>query len=110
MNNSDIEKFWDKYIEKTKSYRVPTNHIRWYVIRCEKYIKTFPEKRLTTHSAEDLENYLTGLCRNVSLNSWQFRQAVDALSILFVDIVRTPWALSFSWIGLWLKRGKIKLN
>lgn len=97
MNKVSVERFWDNFIDKTNSYGVPPNQTRWYVIRCEEYIKAFPDKRLATHSEEDLENYLAVLCRNVSLTSWQFRQAVDALRILFVDIVRTPWALSFSW-------------
>jgi len=35
--------------------------------------------------------------RNPNLESWQFKQLVQALEILFVEIVNAPWAKEYPW-------------
>jgi integron integrase len=97
METDSIERFWDNYINKTKTYKVPDKSIRWYVRRAEEYIKANSSLRLAQHSATDVEKYLQNLGRNGRVSDWQFRQAVEALRILFVDMVRSPWADSFQW-------------
>lgn len=102
MESDSIERFWDKYINKTKSYNVPPNSKRWYVKRAEEYIKANSELRLTKHSPSHVENYLQDLGRNQRISDWQFRQAVEALRILFVDMVKPAWAESFGW-DFWME-------
>ncbi|NOX42465.1 MAG: integron integrase, partial [Gammaproteobacteria bacterium] len=91
------DQFWEKYIEKTKLYKIAPGSIRWYVKRAEDYIKAHPDLPLAQHSDENVKKYLNGLGRNSRLSDWQFKQAVDALRILFVDLIRSQWAAKFSW-------------
>ena len=102
MELDSIERFWDKYIDKIKRYEVSTKCVRWYVKRAEEYIKAHSELRLAQHSASHVESYLQDLGRDCRLTDWQFKQTVDALRILFVDMVGLPWAERFQW-DFWME-------
>lgn len=102
MESDSIERFWDKFIAKTTSYNVPSKSTRWYVKRVEEYIKAHSELRLAQHSPTHVETFLQDLGRNQQLSDWQFKQAVEALRILFVDMVKPAWAESFRW-DFWLE-------
>ncbi len=99
MTKDKIARFWDKYIEKTVSYGIKPDVCRWYVKRCESYIKAHEPLRLAEHSPEVIHRYLEDLGRNIRLEDWQQIQVVDALRIMFVDVVKTDWANQFSWDG-----------
>jgi integron integrase len=101
MQRESIEGFWEIYIAKTKSYNVPHKVVRWYVKRVEEYIKANPSSRLSQHTRDTMENYLQEAGRNHRLADWQFKQIVEALKILFTDIVRSDWAKDFPW-GYWM--------
>ncbi len=90
---------WDKYIAKAVGYGVPERARRWYVRHVEGFIKAHSERRLATLSADDVVKYLKEKDRSRNLVGWQFRQIVDALRILFVDLVRPDWAQGFDWAG-----------
>jgi len=93
----DTEKFWDIYIEKLRMNSVPIKSIRWYVRRAEDYINAHSDIRLVSHNEGTVTEYLESLGQNYRLTDWQFKQAVDSIRILFVDMVKAPWADSFSW-------------
>jgi len=97
MKDEQISRFWDKYIEKTKSYGVQDKVIRWYVLRVEDYIKRHADTRLALHSDNVLEHYLNDLGASGKLADWQMIQAIKAMQILFVEIVKTEWAPTFPW-------------
>ena len=99
MNKENITRFWDKYIDKTIFYGVKHEVSRWYVKHCEYYIKRHEPLRLAEHSPEVIHRYLQDLGRNIRLEAWQKIQVVEALRIMFVDIVKTDWASQFSWDG-----------
>lgn len=92
-----ITRFWDKYIEKTKAYGVKVEVARWYVRHAEQYIDAHKDIRLSTHTESDLDLYLDEIGRNTRLKDWQFRQVIDALKILFLDMVKADWAVTFPW-------------
>ena len=92
-----IARFWDKYINKTVSYGVPEGARRWYVRRVELFIQAFPDTRLQSISAKDVADYLDVIGRKPDYQDWQFRQVVDALRILFVDLVKPSWSVNFDW-------------
>jgi integron integrase len=96
-----VSRFWDDYIEKTRVYGLKPSTVRWHVKHAEAYIKDHPDRRLTTHTAADVERYLGTKGRNRRLADWQFGQLVRALQILFVEMVKAPWANEFPWQG-WL--------
>ena len=97
METGAVERFWENYINKAKSYRVPEKSIRWYVKRVEEFIQAHPSLQLSQHTEKSLETYFNQLSRNIKLADWQFKQAVEALQILFVELIRTDWAQKFPW-------------
>lgn len=97
MEDQSVTRFWDNFIEKLRAYQVKPDVARWYVRHAELYIKAYPERRLAIHSPQNVEQYLKDKGRNIHLKSWQFQQLVTALKVLFVDVVKTPWAATFPW-------------
>ena len=97
MDNHSISQFWDKYIAISKLYKVRDSALRWYVRYAESYIKAHEGLPLNEHGAKQLENYLRDKGRNPNLESWQFKQMLQALEILFVEMVKAPWAKSYPW-------------
>ena len=49
-----VERFWDRYLELLSKQGIKKSAQRWYVLRAEHYIKTFPDKKLARHTAEDI--------------------------------------------------------
>lgn len=91
-----VSRFWEKYIEKTKRYRIKPDVVRWYVKHAELYIKSH-ESRLNSHTVLDVDKYINEKGRNIRIKDWQFCQIVDALKILFVDVVALPWSTDYPW-------------
>lgn len=97
MEDKTVSRFWDNYITKTKSYRIKPDNARYYVRHVEAYIKAYPNKRLALHTTTDVEHYLKTKGRSILLEDWQFQQVITSLKILFLDIIRAPWADTFPW-------------
>ncbi|MCF6260715.1 MAG: hypothetical protein L3J98_11250 [Gammaproteobacteria bacterium] len=97
MQGDNVSRFWDKYIIELTSCNVPEKARRWYVKRVEDYINAHPGIPLKQHTKENLTKYLDDLGRNKYLEDWQFKQAVDALRILFIAMIHLPWANLFPW-------------
>ena len=96
-NSTSISRFWERFTEKSKTYGIKPSAIRWHVKHAEAYIQAHPGRRLAMHGPGDLTTYLEGKSRDGRLSDWQFAQLVRALQILFVDMVKTPWATMFPW-------------
>lgn len=94
-----VARFWEKYTDKTIAYGVKRDNVRWYVRHVEFYIKAH-NAPLKTHKPENLDEYFQAKGRNIWLKDWQFCQMVDALRILFVDLLALPWAPGFHWDDL----------
>lgn len=97
MQAESVTRFWDNFISKTKSYGVKPTAVRWYVRHAEEYIKTHPEHRLSDHTGREIEQYLRNKGRKPHLQDWQYRQLVQSLKILFMELVKAPWAADFAW-------------
>ena len=95
--DDQISRFWDKYVEKTKVYGVKASSLKWYVRYVEQYIAANKTKRLALHEADDIRSFLADIGRSGHLKDWQFQQLINALKILFVDIVKSDWTAGFSW-------------
>ena len=92
-----ISRFWDKYINKTISCKVPDAARVYYVKHVESFIKAHPGRRLAELEGTDLEKYLNVIGRKPDYPDWRFRQVVDALRILYIEIIRPGWAPEFNW-------------
>jgi integron integrase len=97
MKNPNQSQFWDKYIYKTKLYNIKPAVARWYVRHAENYIKAQENPCLFEHTDIQIESYLSDKGRNSGLEDWQYIQMIVALKILFVELVKTPWARDFAW-------------
>ncbi|MDP6629525.1 MAG: integron integrase [Kiritimatiellia bacterium] len=71
--------------------------VAWARKRVVYFIESTKRVRLGHKTAEDIKGYLSKQVAAGRLEDWQFSQFVDALRILFVTVVKTPWAKDFPW-------------
>ena len=95
--DDSVSRFWDKYISKTKVYKVPERARQWYVRRVEAFINAHAGRKLAALSGDDVRDYLDVIGRNERIEDWQFKQSIEALRILFVELVRPAWVNGFDW-------------
>jgi len=88
--DTKVSRLWDKYIIKSKNYNIPDHLIRWYVRHTELYIKAHTA-RLIDHNETTVDEYLQAKGRNIYLKNYQYLQMIDALKILFVDVIESGW-------------------
>ena len=96
-----MERFWDHFIEKVRERGIKEHVYRWYVKRAEQYVSAYQGQPLVQHTAQQVEQYFRELDRKEQLQGWQFRQVIETIQILFVELVRTAWAVDFDW-DYWL--------
>lgn len=97
MIDSSVSRFWDKFISKTKKYKLKAGVERWYVRHAESYIRFHKDLKLNLHKAEHVEAFLTEKSRQKYLKDWQFVQTVNSIKLLFTDMLQPSWAIDFSW-------------
>ena len=92
-----ISRFWHNYLSVLEKSGVPRVARPWYRKHVEAYVAAHSATRLTQHSSAHVDDYLAAKGRNPKLREWQFRQMVDALRLLFCELVRPAWASSYDW-------------
>ena len=97
MTDSTVSRFWDNYISKTSTYNIKPETARWYVRHVERYIQANANIKLAKHHPHHLETYFNRKAKQGHTKDWQYSQIVQALQILFVDIIKIDWASSFPW-------------
>lgn len=97
MDSTSISRFWDNYISKTISYGVAPKARRWYVRCAEAYINAHSGIKLSRHTSKMVNEYFESLARKSGLIDWQFIQTVNAVQILFTELVKTSWSAEFPW-------------
>ena len=97
MDSTKTDSFWDIYIEKSQGYKLPDRSVRWYVRHVEDYLQSLEDKKLPQHLPSDVDRYLSAKGRKPLITDWQFEQIVDALRVLYQDVIQTSWAASFNW-------------
>ncbi len=95
--DDSVSRFWDKYIIKTVDCNVSEGARRWYVKHVETFIAAHPGHRLSVLGAGDIAKYLEVIGRNPEIDDWRFCQVIDALRILYVEIIKPDWAAGFDW-------------
>jgi hypothetical protein len=89
--------FWNRYREVLIRNTLKPDVHRWYVAHVEKYIHACGGTKISQQDALFVENYFTSLGRNTQINDWQFKQHVNAIKFLYVDLLSTSWASNFEW-------------
>jgi integron integrase len=96
---------WDRYLDLLARRGVPEKFRRWYVRRVEDFLKAVRPGSLARLSAEQVTSYLQNASGRPGLADWQFRQVVDALQLLLVDLAQVPAAKSVEW-AYWKEGGR----
>ena len=94
---------WDRYLEVLIRRGVPETMRPWYVRRVEGFLKARRPVSLSQVTAEEIAGYLQEVSAQAQLADWQFRQLVDALQLLFVDLAQCPAGKAIDWD--WWKAG-----
>lgn len=95
--DESVARFWDLFIEKSKTYGIRPAAVKWHVRYAEQYIKAHPDERLATHTPAHVDNFLRLLVERSRLKDWQCRQAIVAIQLLFVELVKAEWASAYPW-------------
>jgi integron integrase len=93
----DAEAFWRIYEEALSRDGVEEQAIKWHRRRAEYFVESTRRVRLRDKTAEDIKGYLCKQVASGRLDDWQYGQLVDALRVLFVKVVKLPWAETFPW-------------
>lgn len=101
-----VTRFWQRYLQLLEKYRIPERARPWYRQRVQAYLKSKQGRRLREQGPEDVACWLEDLGRNPQVTDWQFRQAVDALHLLFAKMLTAPWANQVDWDG-WVNAAKV---
>ena len=105
MDTDRERRFWRKYFEKLKTYGFPPTAFSWYRRAVERYVVSHEGKRVATHCPEMVQDYLEKLGSQTRVREFSFVQTVQALQVLFEDMVQAPWAGSFPW-SEWIERAR----
>ena len=94
-------RFFDHYLRCLDQASVPERQRRWYVRHVENFIKAQNGRKIKHLAASDLQLYLETLGRDPRLQGWQFTQCVQALRILYCDLLGSPAGAKVDW-AYWL--------
>ena len=97
LDEYQTNRFWNRYITALYNKPVRKGTERWHVIHVEQYVKSIPDRKVLQHTASDVFQYFTEKGRNSRLKGWQFYQQVEALQILFSDVLNISWSDEFDW-------------
>ncbi|MEZ5541073.1 MAG: integron integrase [Pseudomonadota bacterium] len=90
-------RFFDNYLECLRKASIPERQRRWYVKRIEAFIKAQNGRRIKSLSGQEIATYLETLGRENRLEGWQFRQCVNAIRILYCNLLLTSAANEVDW-------------
>ncbi len=75
---------WETYLGALERCSIPEEKWRWYVRWAERFAAFLGERPLETAERSDVEAFITSLSHSLRIETWQVRQASDALRILLV--------------------------
>lgn len=88
---------WDRYLDLLARKGVPENARRWYVRRVEDFLKEVRPESLSRLTEGEVTGYLQQVSSRSNLVDWQFRQLVDALQLLLVDLAQVHTGKMVDW-------------
>lgn len=90
-------RFFDNYLKCLIKASIPEKQRRWYVKRLEDFIKTQNGHKIKALSALNIHHYLEMIGRQKQLSGWQFHQCIDAIRILYCDLLQTSQCQDIDW-------------
>ncbi len=92
-----VARFFDNYLICLDKASVPEKQRRWYVRRVEAFIKAHSGRKIKSLNSQEVNGYLEMLGRQNRLLGWQFAQCIDAIRILYCDLLSTPVCQTVDW-------------
>lgn len=89
--------FFDNYLNCLIKASIPEKQRHWYVKRLEAFIKAHNGHKIKAVSAQDIHQYFEMIGRQNRLAGWQFHQCIDAIRILYCDLLRSPVCQAVNW-------------
>ena len=89
--------FWALYAKLLHSNQVVKPFDKWYVIRARQFTDSISCKSISDVTPTMLDQWFAEIGRNFQIPPWQFKQAVLSLRIMFEQLLRLPWAASYTW-------------
>ena len=98
---------WQRYLNALLDRNIPQAARPWLVRHAQAFIDVLQAdgRGLKAAEPDDVTRFLEDAGRAASLRDWQFRQCVQALEILLVDVGGLPWTSAFDW-GYWRDAAK----
>jgi hypothetical protein len=76
---------------------VPLKQRRWYVLRAEASVDAMRPMRMGEVSVGHITALFPRYAREQRLNEWQYRQTVEAVQLLLVDLAQCRTATEVDW-------------
>jgi integron integrase len=90
-------RFFSNYLICLDKNSIPEKQRRWYVRRIEEFIKAHSGRKIKSLSPKDITHYFDVLGRQNHLSGWQFSQCIDAIRILYCDLLSTSASKEVDW-------------
>jgi site-specific recombinase XerD len=84
---NNVNGFWDSYRNVVVEAGIPERNADCYVRWAEKFSKSIKNKTLRESRASDIDNFLSELSNQRGIESWQVRQAEDAILLLYKNFL-----------------------
>jgi len=90
-------RFFDNFLKCLHKASIPGKQRRWYLKHVEEFIRAQNGHKIKTLSAAEINRYFEMIGRQNRLPGWQFRQCIDAIRILYRDLLGSPTAHDVDW-------------
>ncbi len=98
-------RFFDNYIICLNNAEIHETQRPWYVKRLEEFIKAQNGRKIKSLSARDITQYFETIGRKNRLSGWQFYQCIDAIQILYCNLLISKSCQEVDW-HFWLDSAK----
>jgi hypothetical protein len=98
-------RFFTNYLKCLAKAGVPDKQRRWYVKHIEAFIRAQNGRKIKSLAATDITHYLDMLGRKKRLPGWQFAQHIDAMRILYCQLLVLPVGKEIEW-DFWIDSAK----
>lgn len=105
FGSDKASRFFDIYLKCMINSSIPEKQRRWYVKRVEEFIEFQNGHKIKRLSSADIENYFKLIGRQNRLKNWQFYQCIDAIRILYCQLLEIPVCQDIDW-QYWLDSAK----
>ncbi|WP_126452916.1 hypothetical protein [Sulfuriflexus mobilis] len=86
-SSAATSRFFYNYLSCLQKASISEKQGRWYMKRVEDFIKSQKGRQIKTLSGNDVTQYFEAIGRQNRLTGWQFHQCIDAIRILYCNLL-----------------------